>query len=211
MEVQIVHFTEKAADPLMLGRGARFVPLADGTGASHVTCLHLAPGARIPKWPLPQDCTVLAVHGEATATTPRGTPVPLAGGVGVLLKAGKPWALESRKGAILILVECDELEAHPSGLSSAVRVHGSLWPDNRPVAEPRPPGWDSHQPDRRRASSRAALSARIRGFVAALIRKAAHSGGRSRSRSLAAVTGTPATPPGASARQPAAPGEHRAT
>jgi hypothetical protein len=43
--------------------GARFLPLADGTGDTHISCLHLEQGARS------HAATLLVVHGRITITT----------------------------------------------------------------------------------------------------------------------------------------------
>jgi len=48
--MQIIHFTSGATDLLegFGARGARFLlPLADGYGDTHLSCLHLEEGARI--------------------------------------------------------------------------------------------------------------------------------------------------------------------
>jgi hypothetical protein len=47
--MDVIHFTQGATDPLkgFDSAGARFVPLADGSGDTHVSCLHLERGGRI--------------------------------------------------------------------------------------------------------------------------------------------------------------------
>jgi len=63
--VRVIPFTEGAADPLLewSAWGARFVPLADGSGDAHVACLHLAAGGRIAKLPMTQACALESRDG----------------------------------------------------------------------------------------------------------------------------------------------------
>jgi hypothetical protein len=46
--MRVIHFSHGATDPLWNpASGARHVPPADGFGATHVSCLHLEPRAKI--------------------------------------------------------------------------------------------------------------------------------------------------------------------
>jgi hypothetical protein len=128
--VQVIHFTERATDPLLESRalGSRFVPLADGSGDTHVACLHLAAGGRIPKLPLTQARALLLVQGEVVLVSGTTMRMDLSAGVGVVLNAGDECALESRDGAILILVQGQHLEAHECAISTPRRIMGQRCP-----------------------------------------------------------------------------------
>src|SRR6267154_2522608 len=47
--MNVIHFTHGATDPLTSfdATGARFLPLADGSGDTHISCLHLEQGGKI--------------------------------------------------------------------------------------------------------------------------------------------------------------------
>jgi hypothetical protein len=47
--MQVIHFTHGATDPLESfdAAGANFLPLADGQGDNHISCLHLEMGGKI--------------------------------------------------------------------------------------------------------------------------------------------------------------------
>jgi hypothetical protein len=68
--LQTIHFTRGATDPLNSfgAKGARFLPLADGDGDTHVSCLYLEEGARI-AWPSrTHAAALLVVHGREPPT-----------------------------------------------------------------------------------------------------------------------------------------------
>ena len=69
--MDVIHFTRGAADPLNAFDAKRvsFVPLAEGRGASHVSCAHLEPGAKIEAPSLTHAATLLVVHGLNTVET----------------------------------------------------------------------------------------------------------------------------------------------
>jgi hypothetical protein len=129
--VRVIHFTSGATDPLreFRSRGARFVPLADGFGDTHVSCLQLVAGGRIPKLPLTQACALLIVRGDVVFTASMGSRLDLSAGTGLVMEAGGHCGLESRNGATLILVEVQLLEAHECGISTPQRIRGEGWPD----------------------------------------------------------------------------------
>jgi hypothetical protein len=127
--MQVIHFTEGAADPLpeICAHGARFVHLADGSGDTHIGCLHLAAGGRIPELSINQACAVLVVHGDLLCISEMGR-AKLAGGVGVVLERDEQCVLESRRGAIVILMQVKHLVAHEFGMSTPERIRGQHWP-----------------------------------------------------------------------------------
>jgi hypothetical protein len=129
--MQVIHFTEGATDPLQ-GFGAqraKFVPLADGTGDTHVSCLYLDAGAQIPGPPCTHDCTLLIVHGQVIFRGEGGVPrLDLSPGVGLVMKAGQHYTLKSAKGGIALLIESDSLAANARGISTPDRIMGQRWP-----------------------------------------------------------------------------------
>ena len=64
----VIHFTDGAADPLQAFRSerARFVPLTAGAGETHLSCLHLQPGASIEDSPSTHAAALLIAHGKFT-------------------------------------------------------------------------------------------------------------------------------------------------
>jgi hypothetical protein len=132
--MDIIHFTHGATDPLIAfdSKGAHFLPLADGAGDTHLSCVHFDPGAIIEAPPLTHAATLLVVHGRITITRHQGGEVNLAisGGMGVVFRAAEPYSLKSKTGAILMVVECAELRPHLRGISSPERINGQTWPSD---------------------------------------------------------------------------------
>jgi hypothetical protein len=134
--MQVIHFTEGATDLLwgFRAEGTRFVPLADGDGDVHVSCLHLLPGAFISEPPVTHDCAVLIVHGYVVVVG--DCRLDLYAGVGFVVNAGERYSLESSEGAILIVAEPRSLEATSCGRSTPQRIMGQRWPGD-PGYKPR--------------------------------------------------------------------------
>ena len=128
----VIHFTQGATDPLkgFNGSDARFVPLADGTGDSHVSCLHLEKGASISAPSISHGATLLVVHGRIIITTDLGARIQLAGGMGAVFNPKEPYTLESHAGAIVLIVEADQLRPHQRGVSTPERIMGQKWPSD---------------------------------------------------------------------------------
>jgi hypothetical protein len=129
--MKVIHFTAGATDRLDSSRGlqTRFVPLVRGGGATHVTCLHLLPGATVSRPPTEQDSAVLIVSGSTTLSL--SLPelrLDLSGGVGVVLDAGESYSLASEHGAVAIAINATGLRATAEALSTPERVMGQLWP-----------------------------------------------------------------------------------
>jgi hypothetical protein len=139
MQVQVVHFTEGATDPVQGFRshGVRVVTFADGAGAdeTYVSCLHFEPGGWISDPPAVRDSALLSVHGEATlmgldadtrvVTGPRLELLP---GVGLILSADATYRLHSDSGAIVLVIEAERLESTKQGRSTPERIMGATWP-----------------------------------------------------------------------------------
>jgi hypothetical protein len=64
LNVEVIHFTVGATDPLpsLLAHGARSVPLAEGSGQTRLSCLHLAAGSQLSEPLATYDCALLLVH-----------------------------------------------------------------------------------------------------------------------------------------------------
>ena len=122
--MQVIHFTEGATDPLeeVASRDARFVRRAVGSGESQLGCLHLGAGGSLPRRSIAQDCALLTVHGSITFIAERtGLRLTISGGMGI------------------VLIQCQQLGALESGLSTPQRISGQRWPGEalpRSTAEP---------------------------------------------------------------------------
>jgi hypothetical protein len=133
----VLHFTYLAADPLTDcdATGARFLPLMEGHGSPHVSCLHLDSGASIPAPSVDHAAALLVVHGRITLTTQSPTlRIDIHAGMGCVLDAGEPYAIESATGAIVIIIESDSLTAHERGISSPERIAGATWSGDKLIA-----------------------------------------------------------------------------
>ena len=128
--MQIIHFTEGATDELegFQARDVRSVPLADGSGDTHLTCLHLSPKAYIWDPPITHSRALLVVSGRVTVIFLNGGRAWLSGGVGVIIDAGDRYSVESEQGAIIIAVECKELTPTERAISTPERIMGQRWP-----------------------------------------------------------------------------------
>jgi hypothetical protein len=130
-DMDVIHFTERAADPLdgFDATGALFVPLLEGQGNSHVSCLHLDSNARISSPSLTHAAALLCVHGRITVQTQSPTiRIDIHAGMGCAFDAGEPYTIEFATGAIVIIVESDCLTAHERGISTPARIAGARWP-----------------------------------------------------------------------------------
>jgi hypothetical protein len=129
----IIQFTSGAAGPLTAfdAHGARFLPLLEGQGNSHVSCLHLDSNARIASPSLTHAAALLCVHGCLAVTTlDPSMRIDIHAGMGCVFDAGEPYAIESATGAIVIIIEADSLAAHERGVSRPERIAGARWPSD---------------------------------------------------------------------------------
>jgi hypothetical protein len=129
--MRVIHFTEGATD-LMWGsrsKGTRFVPLADGEGDTHVSCLHLMRGCNGCEPPVTHDSALLIVHGRVTVIpSETHARIDLSAGVGFVVSAAECYSLETQEGAIVIVIESQRLEATECGISTPARIAGQRWP-----------------------------------------------------------------------------------
>jgi redox-sensitive bicupin YhaK (pirin superfamily) len=129
--MDVIHFTHRATDPLrsLDSSGARFLPLADGNGNSHISCLHLEMNGKIESPSITHTAALLVVHGRITVET--RTPqirIDIHAGSGCIVEKGETYSLMSEEGAILLIVESQELSAHARAMSTPQRIAGATWP-----------------------------------------------------------------------------------
>jgi hypothetical protein len=134
--MDVIHFTRGATDPLkgFGATGARFLPLADGTGDTHVSCLHLEQGGKISAPSISHAATLLVVHGRITITTHLDARIQFSGGMGALFTDHEPYTIESDAGAIVLTVEAEELTPHPCDILTPTRIAGRTWPSDALLA-----------------------------------------------------------------------------
>jgi hypothetical protein len=128
--MDILHLTPGSLDPENVRRHgtAAHMPLASGSGEFDISCLYLPPGGQIAVPPARHAQLLLVVNGKFEATFPHGLRLEPSAGVGILLKAGESCQLESMTGAVLIMIEAQQIEADPCGSSIPQRVMGQQWP-----------------------------------------------------------------------------------
>jgi redox-sensitive bicupin YhaK (pirin superfamily) len=117
--------------------GARFVPLADGAGNTHLSCMHLEKGGKISAPSISHAATLLVVHGRITITTHLDARIQFSGGMGAVFGPNEPYTIESAVGATVFIVEAEELTAHARGISTPERIAGQMWPSDVLLTTPR--------------------------------------------------------------------------
>ena len=136
--MQIIHFTQAAADPLKgsdatNATAVSFLPLADGNGNSHISCLHLERNAKVSSPSLTHAAALLVVHGRMTVETPNPQiRIEIHAGSGCIVEKDDAYSLES-EGAILLIVESEELTAHARAISTHQGIAGARWPGDSVV------------------------------------------------------------------------------
>jgi hypothetical protein len=139
--MRVIHFTKAAADPLKsfdcapaAASAVSFLPLADGNGNSHISCLHLERNAKVSSPSLTHAAALLAVHGRIIVETP--TPqirIDIHAGSGCIVEKDEAYSLMSEQGAILLIVESLKLTAHARAISTPQRIIGARWPSDSVV------------------------------------------------------------------------------
>jgi len=97
--MDVIHFTPDAADPLnaFSARGARFLPLADGYGDSHLRCLHLQCGAALHTPSITHAAALLVVHGRINVITQFPfSNIQLHAGMGAIFADNEPYEMRVR-------------------------------------------------------------------------------------------------------------------
>jgi redox-sensitive bicupin YhaK (pirin superfamily) len=95
-----------------------------------LSCLHLEKGGSISAPSISHGATLLVVHGRITITTQLGARIHFSGGMGAVFDPNEPYTLESHAGAIVLIVEADELRPHERGISTPERIMGQTWPSD---------------------------------------------------------------------------------
>jgi redox-sensitive bicupin YhaK (pirin superfamily) len=135
--MQIIHFTSAAADPLKTfaatnaASAVTFLPLADGEGDTHISCLHLERNAKVLSPSLTHAAALLVIHGRVTVETP--TPqirIDIYVGSGCVFEKDEAYSLKSAEGAIVLIVESPELTAHAHAISTPQRIARATWPSD---------------------------------------------------------------------------------
>lgn len=129
-----IHFTWGATDLLADAHDARIVPLLEGSGKTRVSCLHLPPGADTGERLAERSCALLVIHGKVTVwkrhetVIAAGSPYVVQAGVGHIVKVGEYYRVCTTLGAILLTVDCEQLQATKEGVSHPHRIAGQRWP-----------------------------------------------------------------------------------
>ena len=109
--MNVIHFTHAATDPVTAfgATGASFLPIADGQGNTHISCLHLESNAKVSSPSLTDAAALLVVHGRITvATESPKTQINVHAGTGAVLEKDEAYSLKSEEGAILLIVEAQD-------------------------------------------------------------------------------------------------------
>jgi len=130
--MDVIHFTQGATDPLNAfdSIGVRFLPLADGQGDTHISCLHLEMGGKIEAPSITHAAAILVVHGRVTIESDIGARIKFSGGMGAVFSPNEPYTLKSETAAIILIVESQELTAHARAISTPQRIEGATWPSD---------------------------------------------------------------------------------
>jgi len=118
--MRVIHFTQPAADPLKSfdSTGASFLPLADGEGDTNISCLHLEMDGKVESPSLSHAAALLIAHGRVTIEQSPGPRIHFSGGKGALFEQNEPYTLKSETGAIILIVEAQQLTAHTRRLNA---------------------------------------------------------------------------------------------
>jgi hypothetical protein len=136
----------RSAD-ILRGLGANFLPLADGQGDVHISCLHLESKSCVAAPSITHAAAVLIFHGKVIIESD-GIRSDFSAGIGAIFDTNEPYTLESEPGAILLIVETQELIAHARGISTPQRIAGQSWPGKRLSSPLVPRGAASEVPTR---------------------------------------------------------------
>ena len=115
----------------MFRGGARFLPLADGYGDSHLRCLHLQRGAALHTPSITHAAALLVVHGRINVITQFPfSNIQLHAGMGAIFADNEPYDLKSDSGAVVFIVEADEVIPYVRGISAPMRIAAETWPSD---------------------------------------------------------------------------------
>jgi hypothetical protein len=95
-----------------------FLSLADGWGDFHVSFAHLESGATVKAPSITHAAAPLVVHGRMTVTTKVHGTIRFRAGMGAVVAIDELYSLEPDTGAIVVIVESDELILSLSAIST---------------------------------------------------------------------------------------------
>ena len=129
--MDVIHFTKGAAALTgFSASGASFLPLADGEGDTHISCLHLKLGGKVESPSVSHAAALLIVHGRVTIEQAPGPRIHFSGGMGAVFEQNEPYTLKSETEAIILIVESQQLTAHARAISTPQRIEGAIWPSD---------------------------------------------------------------------------------
>ena len=88
-------------------------------------------GGKIEAPSLTHATALLVVHGRMTMTTaiPKAQ-IDLHAGMGAVVERDEAYCLMSEEGAILLIVESEQLTADARAISTPQRIEGATWPSD---------------------------------------------------------------------------------
>src|ERR1700733_3888605 len=130
--MRAIHFPSPAAEPLRAfdATGATFLPLADGEGDTHISCLHLEMDGKVESPSLSHATALLIVHGRVTIEQSPGPRIHFSGGMGAVFEQNEPYTLKSETDAIILIVESQQLTPQTRAISTPQRIEGAIGPSD---------------------------------------------------------------------------------
>jgi hypothetical protein len=64
-----------------------------------------------------------------------GPRIKVSGGMGAVFSPNEPYTLKSDTGAIILIIESQQLTAHARAISTPQRIEGATWPSDSLVAD----------------------------------------------------------------------------
>src|SRR5690242_5467803 len=111
----VIDFGASHAAPITeyASRGASALPLADGTGESHVYALHFSAGGEIGPHPAGFGQLFLVIRGDAWVTGRDGVRRTVSAGKGAVIARGEVHAKGSETGCTAIMIQVADLAPAP--------------------------------------------------------------------------------------------------
>jgi redox-sensitive bicupin YhaK (pirin superfamily) len=137
--MDIIHFSSSAAGPFegFNSSGASFLPLGRTKGDTQISCLHLERGGKIESPAVTFATALLVVHGRLTVTTKLpASRIDLHAGMGAMLEKAEAYTLNSKEGAIVLIVGAQEFIADQHAISTPRRIAEATWPSDAIGAAP---------------------------------------------------------------------------
>jgi hypothetical protein len=87
-------------------------------------------GGKVESPSLSHAAALLVVHGRVTIEQAPGPRIKFSGGMGAVFEQNEPHTLKSVTGAIILIVESQDLTAHARDISTPQRIEGATWPSD---------------------------------------------------------------------------------